>query len=91
MKTDEHNEIVKISVNGRIYIFRAKMCVNKKIRDEIREDIIQQAKEGFVLLNEYIELVEEIRPSQMDTDSLDKIAEAVAKRMVETMNQLDNH
>ena len=53
--------------------------------EKIREDIIRQAREGVVVTDSRVEFLEEIRPTQLTDEDIDKVAEIEVERLRKEM------
>lgn len=79
--------ILKIQGSERIYVFQLKYIMKREDTEKIREDIIRQAREGVVVTDSRVEFLEEIRPTQLTDEDIDKVAEIVVERLRKEMER----
>ena len=77
--------ILIIQGGERIYVFQLKYIMKREDTEKIREDIIRQAREGVVVTDSRVEFLEEIRPTQLTDEDIDKVAEVVVERLRKEM------
>ena len=63
MKAQEPKRI-EVQSEGKVYVFQLEILLRPEQLEQIRQQLIQQVKEGVVLLSPYIRLVE-TRPEDL--------------------------